>query len=185
MNQNTVPAPEIPETEIREALSEMSVDPQVFYPDPEHLPDEPESKMTAEAFLSRGRFLMKQIETKSDQITMLHALATRITACYQRETVSHSRNVTSQQDLIARILDKEKELESDIQHLMNVRDEIEQAIACVRNPKYRLILEKYYLCNMTWEDIATDLNNNARWVKRLARRGVEIVQTEMEKETCR
>ena len=185
MNQNQIPVPENPEKEIWEALSDMSVDPQVFYPDPESQQEATDPKMTAEAFLSRGRFLMKQIETKSDQIASLHALATRITASFQHEMVCHSRNVTSQQDLIARILDKEKELEADIQHLMNVRDEIEQAIACVRNPKYRLILEKYYLCNMTWEDIATDLNNNARWVKRLARRGVEIVQTEMEKETCR
>ena len=185
MNQNPSTVPVTPEEEIREALSDISDDPQVIYPDPEPLPEVPESKMTAEAFLSRGRFLMKQIETKSDQIASLHALATRITVSFRQEMVCHSRNVTSQQDLIARILDKEKELEADIQHLMNVRDEIEQAIACVRNPKYRLILEKYYLCNMTWEDIATDLNNNARWVKRLARRGVEIVQTEMEKETCR
>ena len=183
MNQNTVP--ESPEMEIREALSDMSVDPQVFYPDPEPQPEASDAKMMAEAFLSRGRFLMKQIETKSDQIASLHALATRITASFHQEMVCHSRNVTSQQDLIARILDKEKELEADIRHLMNVRDEIEQAIACVRNPKYRLILEKYYLCNMTWEDIATDLNNNPRWVKHLARRGVKIVQTEMEKETCR
>ena len=156
-------------------------DPQVFYPDPENLPEESKT-MTAEEFLSRGRLLMKQIEAKNDQILQLDSLAKRITSSWGQEAVSRSRNITAREEIIARLMDKEAELQKDIQRLLEVRDEIEQMISRIRNPKIRLVLEKYYLCNMNWEEIAIDMKHNIRSMMRLGQQGMGIIQTEMNRQ---
>ena len=144
--------------------------------------DGSEQKMTAAEFLSQACLMEKAIEAKSEQIMRLDAMTKRITANWKQEAVSRTRDVTSREAIIARMLDKEKELEEDIRRMLRVQDEIEQMIARVRNPKIRLILEKRYLGNISWVEIGDDLGHDERWVKTLAQRGVREIQTLLDRQ---
>ena len=167
--------------QIQETIHSPVPDPQVFRPDPATLPEETEHPMTAVEFLSRGRLMMKQIEAKNDQILQLDSLSKRITSSWQREVVSRTRDVTAREEIIARLMDKEAELQQDIQRMLEIRDEIAHVIERVRNPKIRLVLEKYYLCNLSWAEVAADMNYSTAHVQRLAGRGVKMVQVLLNK----
>ena len=48
-------------------------------------------------------------------------------------------------------------------------------VATVRNENYRLILEKRYLCFMTWEQISLDMHYTNRWLRKMHERALDVV----------
>lgn len=51
--------------------------------------------------------------------------------------------------------------------LVSIKQEIHAVIQAVDNTEYRTLLEYRYLCCMPWEDIASTLGYNIRWVHRM------------------
>ena len=70
--------------------------------------------MTAKEYLNQARLLDQRINAKLDRVTRLRALTQRVTAAMDGEVVSHTRNVTSLQDQIARLMDEEESLNAAI-----------------------------------------------------------------------
>ena len=83
------------------------------------------------------------------------------------EVVSHTRNVHSQQDILAKIMDMEEEINNDIDALVDLKREIKRTIERVENPEYLILLELRYLCFKRWEEIAVMMNYNIRHIYRL------------------
>ena len=59
-------------------------------------------------------------------------------------------------------------------------DELERHLArsgavFLRNENYRLILEKRYLCFMTWEQISLDMHYTNRWLRKMHERALDVV----------
>ena len=94
---------------------------------------------------------------------MLKSLACRVTSGMGNEPVSHTRNVTSMQDTIVRILEAEEELNRRIDELVSMKLEVMQVIDQVKDVTLRLILEKRYLSFQSWEQISVDLGYTVRW----------------------
>lgn len=138
--------------------------------------------MNATEYLSQAFLLEQQVESKLCQLESLKAIATRITACYEKEPVSHTPNVTSMQDTIIRIVEAEEELNHQIDALVDTKREIAATISRVRNVMYRLILEKRHLCFQAWEDIAEDMGYTDRWLKVMHRQAVNVVQGLLDEE---
>ena len=132
--------------------------------------------MKATDFLSRAYYLDQQINSKLDQMKLLHSLATRVTSVMNQDPVSHTRNVTAREDAIACFIDAENALSEEIASLFSLRDEISSVISLVRSERYRLILEKRYLSFMAWEDIGHDLNISARWAQIKHQEALGVVQ---------
>ena len=95
---------------------------------------------------------------------------------YGGEVVSHTRNVTSMQDTIVRLMQAEEELNREIDRLVDLKAEIAGVISQVRNESYRLILEKRYLCFQTWAQIGADLHYTRRWLLTKHDRAVDVVE---------
>ena len=70
------------------------------------------------------------------------------------EVVSHSRNNHSMQDIIARIVDMQAEVNADIDRLVQLKQDIMQVIRSVKNPELQTLLELRYLCFKDWTEIA-------------------------------
>ena len=119
--------------------------------------------MNAKEFLSRAWLIEKQIQSKQEQIEVLKSLACRVTAGAGAEPVVHTRNVTSMQDTIVRILEAEEELNRRIDELVSMKLEVMQVIDQVKDVTLRLILEKRYLSFQSWEQISVDLGYTVRW----------------------
>ena len=153
-------------------------DPQVFYPDPDQVPVPSEEipPISAEEFLNRGRLLKERVIAKFQQIDELDAMTKNVTSRMQPDVVSRTRDVTANQEAIIRLMEAREELGRQANEFLDVRKEIADVIAQVRNPRYSLVLEKRYLCNMKLEDIATDLNCDVSWVKKSLRKAMEIVR---------
>ena len=120
--------------------------------------------LTAKEYLSQAYRLDQRINSKLEQVETLRALTRKVTASYGSEPVSHTRNVSSMEDVIIRLMEAESDLNGIIDELVGMKMDIAQSINAVPNHDYQLLLEKRYLCFQTWEQIAIDMHYSARWV---------------------
>ena len=132
--------------------------------------------MDAKEFLSRAFFLEQRIQSKQEQIAALRSLASRVTISYGNEPVSHTRDVTSMQDTVAKILEAESELNRQIDELVDTKLEISRVIDRVENIQFRLILEKRYLLFRPWDDIGEEMGYSVRWMQIKRREALNAVQ---------
>ena len=123
--------------------------------------------MTAKEYLSQARRLDQRIGSKLEQMATLRSLAQKVTISLCGERVSHTRNVSSLEDTILRLMETENEMNQSIDALLNLRIEIGKQISTLDDPDCILVLEKRYLCYQSWEKIAADLTCTVRWVHRL------------------
>lgn len=131
--------------------------------------------MTAKEYLGQAYRLDQRINSKLHQIESLRSLTQKVTASYDGEVVSHTRNVTFLQDAIIRLMEAEDELNRQIDELVDLKMEISRTISRVRNENYRLILEMRYLCFNTWEEIAATLHYTDRWLRKMHDRALDVV----------
>ena len=131
--------------------------------------------MNAKEYLGQVYRLDQEINAKLEQVGRLRALAEKVTVSYEGEDVSHTRNVTSLQDTIVRILEAEQALNAQIDRLVDVKMEISDTISRVHNINYRLILEKRYLCFEDWDSIAAEMNYSRRSVEMKHKSAVAVV----------
>ena len=138
--------------------------------------------MTAREYLGQAYRLDQRINNKLQQIEQLRSLAQKVTVSYGGEAVSHTRNVTSMEDTIIRLMEAEKEIKLQIDELVNLKLQISKLIDQVRNESYRMILEKRYLCFLSWDQIASDLSYSKRWVEVKHSRALDVVERLLQKQ---
>ena len=131
--------------------------------------------MTAKEYLGQAYRLDQRINSKLQQVDSLRSLTQKITASYDGEVVSHTRNVTSLQDTIIRLMEAEEELNRQIDELVDLKMDIARLIDQVHNESFRLILEKRFLCFLQWDQIAAEMHYSRRWVLNKHDRAVEVV----------
>jgi len=110
--------------------------------------------MTAKEYLGQAYWLDRRIDSKLEQLSALRDTTTKATAVMNDAPVSHTRNVHSLQDTIAKIVDMESELDRDIDALVDLKRDIMRQIKDVKNSEYQTLLELRYLCFKSWDFIA-------------------------------
>lgn len=131
--------------------------------------------MTAKEYLSRAYRVDQRINTKLTRISELRALAQKCTVAYGGERVSHTRNVASLEDAVMKIMEAEKELDVQIDLLVDTKKEIEGVIERVPDADCRLLLEMRYLAMESWTEIACQMNTYRMRVYRLHDKSLELV----------
>ncbi len=137
--------------------------------------------MTAKEYLNQAYWLDRRIDSKLEQLSALKDMATKTTSVMSDDVVSHTRNVHSMQDVIAKIIDMQAEINADIDQLVDLKREIMQVVKAVQNPEHQTLLELRYLCFKSWEDVAEELGYNVRHIYRLHDETVEQITIP---ETC-
>jgi len=154
----------------------------------EHILNHPEYEvfrryiMNAFEFLSRAYRLDQQVQSKTQQISDLRAMASHVSAFLGNEPVSHTRDVTSMQGTVAKIIEEEARLNQEIDQLVDAKQEISEVISQVQDVNLRLILEKRYLLFEYWEKIAVDLGYTTRWVKERHKMALWVVDRILERD---
>ena len=133
--------------------------------------------MNAKEFLEQVRYVDRAIDSKLEQLSALKDMATKTTSVMNDDVVSHTRNVHSMQDVIAKIIDMQSEINADIDHLVDLKREIMQVVKAVQNPEHQTLLELRYLCFKSWEDVAEELGYNVRHIYRLHDEAVEQIRS--------
>ncbi len=137
--------------------------------------------MTQKEYLNQAYWLDRRIDSKLEQLSSLKAMATKTTSAMSDDVVSHTRNVQSMQDVIAKIMDMQAEINADIDRLVDLKSEIMHAIKAVKNPEHQTLLELRYLCFKSWEYVAEQMGYNVRHIYRLHDEAVEQITIP---ETC-
>ena len=132
--------------------------------------------MTAKEFLNQAYLLDQRIKSKSEQIQSLNELATKCTATLTGMPRNPNRGGSTMADAVCKIIDLQNEIAADMDRLVQIKKDILDVIAKVDDVKFRILLEKRYLCGETWEEITMSLYHNHRWVFRLHDKALDAVQ---------
>lgn len=131
--------------------------------------------MTAKEYLMQARKLNASINAKLERIMQLRALAEKRTGHYGEHTKG---GTTDRYDIVTRIIDREHELDREIDDLLLLQSEIERVIASVKDETQRTILELRYLNYLTWEQISERIHYDRKWLWSLHERALEGIHVE-------
>ena len=141
--------------------------------------------MTAKEYLSQARFLDDRINSKRQQISSLNELATKCTATISDMPHSPNSGGSTMADAVCKIIDLQEEINKDIDRLVDLKREIMGVIKAVPNVEYQTILEKRYLCFISWEQIAVDMNYSMQHIHRMHSSALkEIVVPKQDESKC-
>lgn len=124
--------------------------------------------MTAKEYLRRVRHLDSTISAKLEQIEILHAQATKITA-----VLSNTPKVESSEEqdklaaTVAKIVDLKKTLREELEEYISLKAEAIRLINSLPDSRHRLVLMHRYINGHTWEQIAVCMHYTYQWVHRL------------------
>lgn len=133
------------------------------------------SAMTAKEYLGQARFLDMRINSKIQQVASLNELATRCTTTLSDMPKNPNRGDSRMADSVIKIIDLQDEINSDINKLVELKREIMGVIKAVPNMEYQTLLEKRYLCFITWEQIAVDMNYSMQYTFRIHERALKEI----------
>ena len=132
--------------------------------------------MTAKEYLSQAYWLDRRINSKLEQLSALKDMATKTTSIMSDDVVSHTRNVHSMQDVIAKIIDMQAEINADIDRLVDLKRDIMQVVKTVDDPELQTLLELRYLCFKDWPDIACEMHCSESNVYKVHSRALQAVR---------
>ena len=131
--------------------------------------------MTAKEYLGQAYRLDQRINSKLEQVLSLRDLTTKATATMSDMPGGGSRNVYKMQDIIAKIIDLENEINADIDQLVDLKREMVATIKSVTDPECQTLMELRFLCFKTWEQIAVDMNYGIDNVFKLHKKALACV----------
>ena len=131
--------------------------------------------MNAKDYLLQARYLDERITSKTQQIASLNDLATRCTSTFSDMPQNPNHGGSRLEDCIIKIIDLEDSLKKDIEKLVDLKREIMGVIKAVPNVEYQTLLEKRYLCFITWEQIAVDMNYSMQHIHRMHSRALKEI----------
>lgn len=137
----------------------------------------------AKKYLSQARYLDMRINSKIQQVASLNELATKCTATLTGMPRNPNHGTSTMADAVAKIVDLQAEINRDIDTLVDLKKEITDVIKAVSNQEYQTILEKRYLCFLSWEQIAVDMNYSMQYTFRMHQRALAEVAAVMKSES--
>lgn len=129
--------------------------------------------MTAKEYLRQAYNIDQRINAKIEQVTSLRELTTKATATLS-DMPSGTRNIHSKENIIAKMIDLEDEINADIDELIGLKQEILSVIKSVENTEYQTLLELRYLCFKSWEQIAVELGYSLHYVYKIHNAALKV-----------
>ena len=137
--------------------------------------------MNAKDYLSQAKYLDQSINAKIQQLGQLNDLATKATSVLTGMPRNPSGSTSQMADTVVKIIDLQDEINRDIDTLVDLKTDIMRLIKSVSCREYQTILEKRYLCFLSWEKIAASMDYDIRWLYRLHGKALEEVQELMDR----
>ena len=137
--------------------------------------------MTAKEYLSQAFILNQQIADKLKMIERLNELATLATATLSGMPHSPNRSTRSVVETVDRIIDLQTEINGEVDKMVCRVGDIVAAIRAVDNMEFQSVLEKRYLCYMSWDEIARAMCFSLRWTYRVHGCALEAVDSVLRK----
>ena len=131
--------------------------------------------MGVKEYLRQARHLKKKIEYRQNQIIELQSMAGRTTGSCEALRVSGTSSRSKLEDAIIRIDSVAGKLANDVAKYAEAYQEISNAIEAVEDERYKELLTLYYLCFMTWEEVAVKMGKSWRWIMRMHQKSLMAI----------
>lgn len=135
--------------------------------------------MTAKEYLSQARTLDMRIKSKLQQIESLNELATSCTVVYSDMPRNPNRGGSKIERAVLKIIEVEESLKHDVEDLVELKKEIMATIRAVLDVELQTLLEKRYLCFLSWEKIAVEMHYSIQHIYRMHDTALSCVATIM------
>lgn len=133
--------------------------------------------MNAKEYLSQAVWLDKRIDSKLEQLESLKSLAMKVNTDITQERVSGGPNSKSpMENVMVKVIDLEYEINKDIDNLVDLKKEIMETINKLSDLNYQLLLEMRYINGKCWDDVATSMGYDRRWILRLHGRALKEIE---------
>lgn len=130
--------------------------------------------MAIEDFLKRATHLDALIDSHVAELDRYRRLSMKIGGSRLEERVSHSApREAPYAKWVENIVDKESEINEEIERLLNIKLEISGFIDKVDNPEWQYILRSRYIMGLPWEQIAKGMGCSVSTVKRAHRNALD------------
>ncbi len=132
--------------------------------------------MNAKEFFQRNYYLEQRVNSRLRRLSDLRQLAGQVTPSLGREPVSGSADVHKLDGTIAKIVDMEREINEEIDRLVEAKCESMAVIRQVEHPDQQLVLELRYLDFKSWPSIAEEMGLSPCWVQTLHERALAAIE---------
>lgn len=133
--------------------------------------------MDTKAYLSQAHYLDLRIKSKIQQIDSLSEIATACSSVITGMPRNASGSTSQMADTVCKIVDLQDDINHDIDALVELKKELMEVIKAVENPEYQILLEKRYLCFLSWEKIAVEMGYDLRYIHKLHTRALSNCKT--------
>ena len=131
--------------------------------------------MTTKAYLGQARFLDMRIKSKIQQIDSLRELATSCTAVLSDMPRNPNHGASKAESCVMKIIEVQEGLQDDINALVELKKEIMATIHAVEDVELQTLLEKRYLCFLSWERIAVEMHYSIQHIYRMHETALDAV----------
>ena len=131
--------------------------------------------MTTKAYLGQARFLDMRIKSKIQQIDSLRELATSCTAVLSDMPRNPNHRASKVESCVMKIIEVQEGLQDDINALVELKKEIMATIHAVEDVELQTLLEKRYLCFLSWERIAVEMHYSIQHIYRMHEMALDAV----------
>ena len=132
--------------------------------------------MTAKKFLERALQLDERIDSHVADLNQYRRLAMNIPGSRLDERVSHSApNEAPFVKWVERIVDKEKEINEEIDRLVAIKLEISSFIDRIDNPRWQCLLRSRYVMCRPWAAVAEEMNYGMSSVYRIHKQIMDVL----------
>ena len=115
---------------------------------------------------NKARLLDMEIDTLIEESQSIRDMATRVTSTINDMPGAPLKNNDRFQDTMISLLDYEYKINSRIDELVNLKQEINDVIGKLPRLEHRIVLTKRYLQRKRWEQIAVEMKYEERQVRR-------------------
>ena len=115
---------------------------------------------------NKVRLLDMEIDTLIEESQSIRDMATRVTSTINDMPGAPLKNNDRFQDTMISLIDYERKINSRIDELVNLKQEINDVIGKLPRLEHRIVLTKRYLQRKRWEQIAIEMKYEERQVRR-------------------
>lgn len=137
--------------------------------------------MDAVDYLNQVKMCDTRIKNKMLEKEQWFTLATKTTCPTEGERVQSSGNPDKMSDAVAKMIEIDKEIDRMIDSFVDLKQEVIRTIEQVDDPMLYDVLHMIYIQYIKPSEVAVYLNFTYQWTNELHNRGLEEVQTIIDK----
>lgn len=140
--------------------------------------------MTAKEYLSQAYRIDQRINSKLEQVMALRELTAKATSTLSDMPRASSPDMHRMENIIAKIIDLENEINGEIDRLIDLKREMRTVINAVDSPEHTVVLELRHLCFKTWEQIAVEMGYSIQHIYRIHEQALQRIAVPKDARKC-